>query len=480
VVVETTQRVLAEQALARSEERLSVALGGSNLVGTWDWDVVDDIVTADDRFARLYGIDPQHAGLGVPIAAFVAAIHPDDRERVGEEINAALLSGDHYNSEYRIATDDGSVRWVVASGHARFDAEGKAVRFPGVAVDITGQKAVAAALAESEARFRTLTDTMPQIVWSTRPDGFHDYYNARWYEFTGTQPGTTDGDGWNDLFHPDDRERAWTTWRLSMATGELYHIEYRLRHHSGEYRWMLGQALPVRDEQGHLTRWFGTLTDIHAAKIATEEREVVAQELSHRIKNIFSVISGIISLSARSHPEMKPLADDLRNRIVALGQAHDFVRPHSKASHPQQKQTSLHALIEVLLLPYQRDGQTRLTFEGPDAEIDEGAATPLALLFHELATNAAKYGALGSEHGCITISSSIEGENYVMSWKETGGPAIEAEEEQGGFGSRLISLSVEGQLRGSMSRHWEPDGLRVDLELPLETLARPASLKASS
>jgi PAS domain S-box-containing protein len=477
VVIETTQRVLAEDALARSEERLSVALNGSGLVGTWDWNVVNQSFTADDRLAHLFGIDPQQAGLGVSAEQFLAAIHADDRERVGVEINEALQRGNDYRSEYRVMADDSSIRWVVASGRPHLDNQGRVVRFPGVAVDITEQKAATAALAASEASFRTLADTMPQIVWSARPDGYHDYYNARWYEFTDVPFGSTDGERWNDMFHPDDQDRAWTVWRMSLATGEPYHIECRLRHHSGEHRWVLGRALPVRDADGRITRWFGTLTDIHESKLATEEREVVAQELSHRIKNIFSVISGIISLSARSYPETKPLAEDLRNRIMALGLAHDFVRPHSKASHPQKKQTSLHALVEVLMMPHMRDGTERLVFAGPDAEIDEGAATPLALLFHELATNAAKYGALVEQEGKITLSSTLDGGNYLVTWKESGGPEVSGSHELNGFGSRLISLSVEGQLRGTLTRHWEADGLRIDLKLPLDTLVRPAALK---
>ena len=97
-----------------------------------------------------------------------------------------------------------------------------------------------AELAASERRFRVMTSAMPQMVWTTLPDGFHDYYNDRWYEFTGVPYGSTDGAGWNDMFHPDDQERAWTRWRHSLATGEPYEIEYRLRHHSGAYRWTLG------------------------------------------------------------------------------------------------------------------------------------------------------------------------------------------------------------------------------------------------
>ncbi len=123
-----------------------------------------------------------------------------------------------------------------------------------------------AELAASERRFRVMTSAMPQMVWTTLPDGFHDYYNDRWYEFTGVPAGSTDGEGWNDMFHPEDQQEAWTRWRRSLETGEPYEIEYRLRHHSGTYRWTLGRAMPIRDADGKIERWFGTCTDIDDLK----------------------------------------------------------------------------------------------------------------------------------------------------------------------------------------------------------------------
>ncbi|RYE74382.1 MAG: PAS domain S-box protein, partial [Hyphomicrobiales bacterium] len=282
VVVETTKAVEAEQALARNREKLSLALQASGVVGIWDWDVVADRVYADDRFASLYGVDPETAATnGVPISGFTAGIHPDDAERVSNVLQGVLKTGEKLSIEYRLVQADGSVRWVLAEGQPLLE-NGTCIRFPGIAVDITAQKEVAEAYAQSETGFRTLADTMPQMVWSTRPDGFHDYYNARWYEFTGVPPGSTDGAGWSGIFHPEDQDRAWALWRHSLETGDPYQIEYRLRHHSGPFRWVLGRALPIRDADGRITRWYGTCTDIHDAKMAQAEREVVAHELSHR------------------------------------------------------------------------------------------------------------------------------------------------------------------------------------------------------
>lgn len=166
--------------------------------------------------------------------------------------------------------------------------DGKPEKLLSVSRDITATRRVEEALGESEARFEAIADSIDQMIWSTRPDGFHDYYNQRWYEYTGVPEGSTDGEAWNDMFHADDQESAWTTWRHSLATGEPYRIEYRLRHRSGRYRWVLGRAQPVRDAEGHITRWYGTCTDIHeimeAREVLTHSREELERQIEERTR----------------------------------------------------------------------------------------------------------------------------------------------------------------------------------------------------
>ncbi len=333
------------------------------------------------------------------------------------------------------------------------------------------QNASHRALSESHNRFRVLADAMPQMVWSTLPDGYHDYYNARWYEFTGMPEGSTDGEEWNGMFHPDDREPAWASWQRSLETGDPYQIEYRLRRADGDYRWTLGRALPLRDESGAIVRWFGTCTDIHEQKLASEQREIVAQELSHRIKNIFAVIAGLVGFAARAKPELAGVAEDLRERINALGRAHDFVRPHSAQSRPLAAQNSLIGLLGELFRPYQASEAGRITVTGPDVDIDDRSATPLALLFHELATNATKYGALRNDDGRITIDITGEDETIALLWTEIGGPPITAP-TTAGFGSQLMEMSAVRQLGGKVTRDWRPEGLAVEIAIPRSAFSR--------
>lgn len=337
---------------------------------------------------------------------------------------------------------------------------------------LDGAPSTADALSQSRAQLEVLTDAMPQMVWSTRPDGFHDYYNARWYEFTGVPKGSTDGEGWNGMFHPQDQELAWARWRRSLATGEPYEIEYRLRHNSGEYRWTLGRALPVFGEDGAIVRWIGTCTDIHDAKMAAEQNELLSRELSHRIKNIFAVISGLIGLSSRHDPSVRTFAKSLQERIAALGRAHEFARPHSEASMPALGGSTLKGLLQEIFRPYPASDDGRMAIVGDDVAIDDRGATPIALVFHELATNAAKYGALSSAEGRVDVEITRTGEAVRFRWRETRGPTVEGEPERTGFGTRLAELSVAQQLGGVIRREWKPGGLCVEIEVLVNRLSR--------
>lgn len=323
----------------------------------------------------------------------------------------------------------------------------------------------ARALQSAGAAFHALADTMPQIVWSTMPDGSHDYYNAQWYAFTGVPEGSTDGDGWADLFHPHDQERARERWNHSLTTGEPYEVEYRLRHHSGEYRWMIGRALPILGQDDQIRRWIGTCTDIEEQKRTALQNEILSRELSHRIKNIFSVISSLIGLTARSNQALGKVSGELLARIAALGRAHEFVRPHSEASRPEPVDVLLTTLLKTIFETYPAWSQGRITISGPAITVDSRAATPVALVFHELATNAMKYGALSKAEGRVSIEIEEQGDVVDIVWTESGGPRVAEPEMGDGFGSRLIDMAIRLQLGGSYERSFRANGLMLKMRV---------------
>jgi PAS domain S-box-containing protein len=130
----------------------------------------------------------------------------------------------------------------------------------------------------NERYYRFLAEAIPQIIWTARPDGSVDYYNRRWYEYTGMTPGEAEGGGWDEALHPDDVQHSLKRWKHSVETGEVYEIEYRFRRASdGQYRWHLGRALPLRDGDGQIVKWFGTSTDINDRKHAEEQQRFLAE-----------------------------------------------------------------------------------------------------------------------------------------------------------------------------------------------------------
>lgn len=374
--------------------------------------------------------------------------------------------------ETRLMTMDVLARQVMALLERRRALLERRRSDEAAAAAVEAARRVTEKLAESDARFQAIADSMPQMVWSSRPDGHHDYYNARWYEFTGAAEGSTLGDAWGEMIHPEDQERARAAWSASLSSGEPYEVEYRLLHHTGAYAWTLSRAMPIRDASGAVTRWFGTGTDITEMKRLEEAKALLSQELSHRIKNIFAVISALLALSARQYPEARIFARAARTRIAALARAHEFVRPHTESSRPSLDGTTLHAFLRDLFLPYDDDtGRPRVIISGDDADFDDQAATPVALLFHELATNAAKYGALSVPEGRVDLTTRRQGDRYVMTWRERGGPPVKALPDAVGFGSSLLALSVEGQLGGGLEQTWASGGLVVLADIPATALA---------
>ena len=324
----------------------------------------------------------------------------------------------------------------------------------------------ARAIAVREQRLRRTIDALPQIAWSASEEGVFDYFNARWKQETGAEPPVTMED-WRPFIHPEDVASVLEKWSACIANGTEFEVEFRLRHADDSWTWVLALAVPVDGEKDEESRWFGSITDIDEGHRLSESRDMLARELSHRIKNIFAVVIGLIALQARKEPEHKVFANRLSDVLRALGRAHDFVRPASGATRQ-----SLKGLLDVLFAPYVTDdGDPRITVSGAEADISARAATPMALVFHELATNSAKYGALSVEDGHVTLELDDRDEQIALLWREHGGPAVDGSGETG-FGSRMVEMAVTGQLMGSWERRFEPGGMEADIALSKEAIAK--------
>jgi PAS domain S-box-containing protein len=278
VATEITRRVEAENELRRTLELFRYASRATQDL-LWDWDLATDRLVWNEAVMTKLGF-PESSRDG-RIDFWHQQIHPEDRARVVASIEAAIAGRDErWVAEYRFLRADGVCFDVVDRGFVVRDADGRAVRMIGAMEDVTERKRALDALEMSERSFRTLAETMPQIVWTARADGHVDWYNQWWYDYTGTPRGTDWYDEGSPM-HPDDVAPTWRRWLQSVESGATYEMEYRFRRaEDGEYRWHIGRAVPLRDGDGKIVRWIGTNTDVHDQKLLVEELRRTQERLA--------------------------------------------------------------------------------------------------------------------------------------------------------------------------------------------------------
>jgi two-component sensor histidine kinase len=268
--------------------------------------------------------------------------------------------------------------------------------------------------------------------------------------------------------HPADRDRVRAAFTATRAIIGAYEIDFRIIIDE-DIRWISARGLGD-DANLHEGLAYGIFLDVTGRKQAEEGHELLAGEMSHRVKNLLAIASGLTQISSRSTTTAKEMATELTGRLTALGRAHDLVRP--LPGH-QGTAALLGDLLAVLLSPYEDMGafSGRIRVAVPRMGVGEGAATTLALVIHELATNSLKYGALSAEAGTLDVSGCSDEKEIKIVWTERGGPTVEPPNGAGGYGSRLVVRSVSGQLGGSIDYNWSPEGVIVTLKMQASKLS---------
>lgn len=268
-----TERRKAEEALRESEEQYR-AVYIQAATGIAEVDLAGRFTRANDRYCEVVGYSREEL-LGL---RFQDITHSDDLPANLELFGQIAAGPDHYTIEKRYVRKDGRDVWARTAVSLIRDGGGRPSRVLAIIEDITERKHAEAALRESEGRFRLLAEVMPQIVWTASPDGSVDYFNSRWYEYTGLDPVRPPfGDAWRQVVDPDDLIRLSGPRDRAVALGERFEGEYRLRDRTGAYRWHLVRSVPVRDEGGQLLRRFGTATDIDDRKRSEQDARFLAE-----------------------------------------------------------------------------------------------------------------------------------------------------------------------------------------------------------
>lgn len=271
----STRGKAAQQEREDAERARLIATLAAGEVGTWELDLVDNRVWGDRQLGDMLGVETK-PGMGRPVADYLQAIHAEDRDRVEADLRQSIANGDAYRSEYRVTKTNGETLWLLGRGCIERNSNDQPIRMPGVVLDITALKAAQMQLAASEQRFRQIADALPQIVWVTDAEGAYEYFNQRFYDYTGFSSQANTTAAWKTLLYPEHRAADIDLWHRSIRTGDRYETEQRLRGADGKYRWFLVRALPVKDTVGNITNWFGTCTDIEDAKrLAAERRNFV-------------------------------------------------------------------------------------------------------------------------------------------------------------------------------------------------------------
>jgi two-component sensor histidine kinase len=260
--------------------------------------------------------------------------------------------------------------------------------------------------------------------------------------------------------HPSDRDRVRAAFEATRSVAGSYETDFRIIVED-EVRWISARGQGA--DAGIADRaMFGIFLDVTGRKRAEEGSELLAGEMSHRVKNLLSIATGLTQITSRSAGSVEKMAHELTERLAALGRAHDLVRP---LPGDQGKAALLGDLFAVLLAPYDDTGafSGRIRVAVPRMGVGERAATTLAMVVHELATNSVKHGALSSETGSLDISSRSDDTDVFVTWAETGGPEVKERPDMQGFGSQLIARSVSSQFRGALEYDWQATGLVATL-----------------
>ncbi|SFC95454.1 PAS domain-containing sensor histidine kinase [Flavobacterium phragmitis] len=433
VAVDVTEQVVARKKMEESENRFRVLVNASSdfvYRMNADWTVM----------RNLEGIDLLSDEGDVVLNWIDKFIYIEDQEKALSLIADAITNKKIFEMEHRALKPDGTLGWTFSRAIPILDDQNNIIEWFGAAGDISSQKEVQQIIKDSEEKFRQLADLVPQVIWTAKPDGCVDYYNKRWYEYTGLEEEKFGDESWVPMLHRDDVLPVLETWYISVQSGTSYQLEFRLENkNTGLYRWFLSKAVPIRDKTGVIVRWFGTCTDIHEQKTITEKLESLVADRTKELQrsnedlqqfahvashDLKEPVRKIKTFTSRLEEHLEGKLDESAARFI--GRIHvaadrmfnmiDGVLMYSKINANLQKAT----LVDLNDVLKNIESDLEVSLQNTKGEIHyndlpklEGALVLLYQLFYNLINNSIKFAKNGVPPK-ITISSKIIMENQKV------------------------------------------------------------------
>ena len=277
LVMNLRQRRTAERLLRESEERMKMAATAGEL-GMWEWDFASRKIWVEGRGRERIGEGKNGES---DYDRFMRTIHPEDRESVSHALAKAIAGGGSYEHVHRRILPDGQVRWIAARARVEFDAGHRPLKMRGVGIDITAQKVAEDRARESQREFLLIANSAPVLIWTAGLDKGGTFFNQSWLNFTGRTMEQELGEGWTNGVHPDDLESCMKVYTESFDAQQPFTVEYRLRRHDGQYRWLLDHGAPRYDAESKFLGYIGSCVDVTEAREAEQEAQRLQQELAH-------------------------------------------------------------------------------------------------------------------------------------------------------------------------------------------------------
>jgi PAS domain S-box-containing protein len=327
-------------------------------------------------------------------------------------------------------------------------------------------------LRTSEEHFRLLADSLPQLVWTARPDGRIDYTSARREKYGAI--GRTD---WEGIIHPDDRRATAEAWLRASEAGVPYEMEHRLFAIGKGYAWHLSRASPLLDEQGAVVRWYGTTTDIDDQKQREENIRDLLAEVNHRSRNLLAVAQAIARCGVSTATTIHEFERRYSDRLLGLAASQDLLTDRNWRGVP------LEALVRAQVALPSDGREKRFASEGPMVLLCPNATQTLGLALHELCNNALKHGALSNDYGDVSLVWRIDDSgaepNFEITWRERGGPQVNARPVSG-FGAVVLKSLTAAGLNATSTLSFDVEGLTWRLVAPLHEIVKTGTGESRS